>query len=166
METDSPISPHLPLIAVQAAIMTQYAGKRKSDAVDLTETDDGSTRTSKASRTEPSSDPPQDVSLGMRFGESADYIPLPPLSQVAFVDEEEDQANELVQGSQDDALTGNFTLYGMYLGTNTSIHESSQGFLNNITRSIASKDCGRSLLQWCCYIWRACLSEKRPPKPI
>jgi SWI/SNF-related matrix-associated actin-dependent regulator of chromatin subfamily A3 len=95
--------------------MTRYPGKRKSDAIDLTSTDDGSTRAPKASRTEPSSDSPQDVSSGMRFGESADYIPLPPLSQVAFVDEEEDQANELVQGSQDDASTGNVTLYGTYL---------------------------------------------------
>ncbi|KAJ5191693.1 uncharacterized protein N7498_010678 [Penicillium cinerascens] len=92
--------------------MTRYPGKRKPDTVDLTDTDEnGTARASKASRTESSFDS-QDVSPGVRFGESADFIPLPPLSQVALAEDEDEEAAELVQGSQDDPSTGNFMLYG------------------------------------------------------
>lgn len=93
--------------------MTQYSRKRKPDVVDLTETNhDGPARASKASRTGSSFDS-EDVSSGVSLGEGADFIPLPPLSQVAFADEEDDEAAELVQGSQDDSSTGNYTMYGM-----------------------------------------------------
>ena len=91
--------------------MARYPGKRKPDTVDITDTDDDSTRASKANRTGSSFDS-SNVSPDMRFDESADYIALPPLSQVAFADEEEDQANELVQGSPDDSSAGNFVMYG------------------------------------------------------
>ncbi|KAJ5134623.1 hypothetical protein N7526_005988, partial [Penicillium atrosanguineum] len=91
--------------------MARLPEKRKPDTVDLTDIDDGSTRASKASRTG-SSFVSSNVSPGMKFDESADYIAPPPLSQIAFVDEEEDQANELVQSSPDDASAGNFVMYG------------------------------------------------------
>lgn len=94
--------------------MTRYPGKRKPDTVDLTDPDDnGSARASKARRTESSFDS-QNVSPGVRFGERAEFIPLPPLSQVAFADDEDEEAAELVQGSQDDSSTGNFMLYGTF----------------------------------------------------
>jgi SWI/SNF-related matrix-associated actin-dependent regulator of chromatin subfamily A3 len=143
--------------------MTQFPRKRKPDAVDFTKTDHGSTRASKASRTESSFDS-QNVSPGMRFGESADFIPLPPPSQAAFADEEDDEAAELVQGSQDDSSTGNFMLYGKSSSHDLPFGDfKNQVNLNNITRSIARKDCWRSLLQWCCYVWRACLSQTGTP---
>lgn len=142
--------------------MTQFPRKRKPDAVDFTETDHGSARASKASRTESFFDS-QNVSPGMRFGESADFIPLP-LSQVALADEEDDEAAELVQGSQDDSSTGNFMLYGKSSSTDVPYGDfKNQVYLNNITRSIARKDCWRSLLQWRCYVWRTCLSQTGPP---
>lgn len=140
--------------------MTRYPGKRKPDTVDLTDTDDnGSARASKARRTESSFDS-QNVSPGVRFGENADFIPLPPLSQVAFADDEDEEAAELVQGSQDDSSTGNFMLYGTFTSQDLLyLYFENQGKLNSITRSITCKDCGRSLLQWGCYVWRACLFE-------
>lgn len=92
--------------------MARYPGKRKPNTVDFTDTEDDSTRASKASRTDSSLDS-SNVSPDMRFDESADYIALPPLSQVAFAEEEEeDQANELIQGSQDDSSAGDFVMYG------------------------------------------------------
>ncbi|KAJ5287188.1 hypothetical protein N7478_002874 [Penicillium angulare] len=76
--------------------MTQYPKKRKSDidTVDLKGDDAG--RPSKANRTTPYLDP-QNVSTGQRFGESADYIPL---TQVTGADEDDAEAEELVQGTQ------------------------------------------------------------------
>lgn len=137
--------------------MARYPGKRKPDTVDLTDTDEnGTARASKASRTESSFDS-QNVSPGVRFGERADFIPLPPLSQVASADEEDKEAAELVdQGSQDDSSMGNFMLYGTFTSQDlVNLYFENQGKLNNITRSITRKDCGRSLLQWGCYVWRA-----------
>ncbi|KAJ5665096.1 uncharacterized protein N7477_007544 [Penicillium maclennaniae] len=91
--------------------MARHNGKRKPDTGDFIDTDNGPTRASKVSRTGSSFDS-SNVSPGTRFDESADYIALPPLSQVAFVDEEEDQANELVPGSQNDSSAGEFVMYG------------------------------------------------------
>lgn len=93
--------------------MTQYPGKRKTDAVDLT-TDDVSARAVKATRTE-SPPYPQNISSGQRFGENTGFLPLVQLSQIDGADDEDAQASELVQGSQDsgESSTGNYVLYGL-----------------------------------------------------
>lgn len=93
--------------------MTQFPGKRKKDAVDLT-TDDVSARAVKASRTESSLDS-QATSSGQRFGENTGFLPLNQLSQIEGADDEDAQASELVQGTQDpgEGSTGNYVLYGM-----------------------------------------------------
>ncbi|KAJ5573642.1 uncharacterized protein N7459_008069 [Penicillium hispanicum] len=78
--------------------MTQYPRKRKSDLVDRTQDED--VHTSKAIRTKPA-EHLQDIVRGERLGESAEFLPLNQLSQVAGADEEDAEAAELVQGSQD-----------------------------------------------------------------
>ncbi|KAJ5176963.1 uncharacterized protein N7482_002840 [Penicillium canariense] len=82
--------------------MTRRPGKRKSDVVDVVDTaetgsDHGEARVSKRSRTTLAPDLPG-ATTAQRLGENADYIPL---SQVAGADEDDAQAEDIVQGSQD-----------------------------------------------------------------
>lgn len=57
----------------------------------------------------------QDTSPGQRFGESADFIPLNLLSQVFGADEEDEEALNVIQGSQevDETSLTSSILYGM-----------------------------------------------------
>ncbi|CAG8900036.1 unnamed protein product [Penicillium egyptiacum] len=57
----------------------------------------------------------QDTSPGQRFGESADFIPLNQLSQVFGADEEDEEALNVIQGSQevDEASLTSSILYGI-----------------------------------------------------
>jgi SWI/SNF-related matrix-associated actin-dependent regulator of chromatin subfamily A3 len=57
----------------------------------------------------------QDTSPGQRFGESADFIPLNQLSQVFGADEEDEEALNVIQGSQevDETSLTSSILYGM-----------------------------------------------------
>ena len=61
----------------------------------------------------------QDTSSGQRFGESADFIPLNQLSQVVGADEEDEEALDVLQGSQevDETSLTSSILYGMHLFT-------------------------------------------------
>jgi SWI/SNF-related matrix-associated actin-dependent regulator of chromatin subfamily A3 len=88
------------------------AGKRKSD-VRPDASEDEASRAPKASRTAALS--PEVVSPDHRSDETADFIPLPPLSQVYGVDEDDDQAADVVQGSQevDESSLTTYILYGM-----------------------------------------------------
>ncbi|KAJ5851612.1 uncharacterized protein N7529_010997 [Penicillium soppii] len=88
------------------------AGKRKSD-VRPNASEDEASRAPKASRTAALS--PEVVSPDHRSGETADFIPLPPLSQVYGVDEDDDQAADVVQGSQevDESSLTTYILYGV-----------------------------------------------------
>ncbi|OQD71134.1 hypothetical protein PENPOL_c001G10048 [Penicillium polonicum] len=106
------------------------AGKRKSD---VSSTEDQSGRAPKFTRTAPtlSAENPssgqrfgetvdyiplnQDTSSGQRFGESADFIPLNQLSQVVGADEEDEEALDVIQGSQevDETSLTTSILYGI-----------------------------------------------------
>ncbi|CDM29470.1 hypothetical protein DTO013E5_5196 [Penicillium roqueforti] len=57
----------------------------------------------------------QDTSSGQRFGESADFIPLNQLSQVVGADEEDEEALDVLQGSQevDETSLTSSILYGI-----------------------------------------------------
>lgn len=59
----------------------------------------------------------QDTNSGQRFGESADFIPLNQLSQVVGADEEDEEALDVIQGSQevDETSLTTSILYGMLL---------------------------------------------------
>lgn len=89
--------------------------KRKSDAIDLTHSDEsgGDSRPPKLSRVASSSGL-SNISNGQRFGQDTEFIPLSQLSQSA-ADEDDAQAADLIQGSQDldDASFNNYALYGM-----------------------------------------------------
>lgn len=115
------------------------AGKRKSD---VASTEDAlymqSGRAPKSSRTAPTLNPEkassgqrfgetvdyipldQDTSPGQRFGESTDFIPLNQLSQVVGADEEDEEALNVIQGSQevDETSLTSSILYGMLLFNN------------------------------------------------
>ncbi|KAJ5979117.1 hypothetical protein N7501_002459 [Penicillium viridicatum] len=106
------------------------AGKRKSD---VSSTEDQSARAPKFTRIAPtlSAENPssgqrfgetvdyiplnQDTSSGQRFGESADFIPLNQLSQVVGADEEDEEALDVIQGSQevDETSLTTSILYGI-----------------------------------------------------
>lgn len=99
--------------------MPRYPGKRKSDAVtsDTNSHENGDFRASKISRTTVPDLPV--TTPGQRFGETADYIPLEsadyiPLTQVSGADEDDAQAEDLVQGTQgvDESSVSSATLYG------------------------------------------------------
>ncbi|KAJ5958320.1 Zinc finger RING-type [Penicillium vulpinum] len=91
------------------------AGKRK---VNDTSTEDAlysqSGRAPKASRTAPSLNT-EKSSPGQRFGESADFIPLNQLSQVVGADEDDEEALDVIQGSQevDETSLTSSILYGI-----------------------------------------------------
>jgi SWI/SNF-related matrix-associated actin-dependent regulator of chromatin subfamily A3 len=88
------------------------AGKRKSNiGSDVSQNE--AARPPKASRLIYS---PDENSTGQRLGESAEFIPLPALSQDFGVDEEDDQAADVVQGSQevDESSLTTYILYGMH----------------------------------------------------
>jgi SWI/SNF-related matrix-associated actin-dependent regulator of chromatin subfamily A3 len=109
--------------------MTGHPGKRKSDAgsSDAPRFDVPESRASKL-RKLIRPDPPA-TTTGQRFGETVQYIPtegtiIPaestdriPLSQVAGADEDDAQAEDLIQGSQvaDESSVSSATLYGMSL---------------------------------------------------
>ncbi|KAJ5628671.1 hypothetical protein N7490_010899 [Penicillium lividum] len=80
--------------------------KRKSDLLGVIEdTDAPASKVSRALG-------PESISNGERFGQSADYIPLNELSQI-IGDEDDDQAADLVQGTQDaDSALSTNMLYG------------------------------------------------------
>lgn len=86
--------------------------KRKSNVTpDGLETEAG--RAPKVSRTPALN---SEISSGQRFGESVDFIPLPPLSQSFEADEADEDAADVVEGSQDvdeSSLTTSI-LYGMH----------------------------------------------------
>ncbi|KAJ5398775.1 hypothetical protein N7465_009264 [Penicillium sp. CMV-2018d] len=106
------------------------AGKRKSD---VSSSEDQSGRAPKFTRIAPtlSAENPssgqrfgetvdyiplnQDTSSGQRFGESADFIPLNQLSQVVGADEEDEEALDVIQGSQevDETSLTTSILYGI-----------------------------------------------------
>lgn len=110
------------------------AGKRKAD---FGSTEDAlymqSGRASKSTRTAPTLNPETASSgqrfgetvdyiplnhhtgSGQRFGESADFIPLNQLSQVIGADEEDEEALDVIQGSQevDETSLTSSILYGM-----------------------------------------------------
>ncbi|OQD92008.1 hypothetical protein PENSOL_c046G09610 [Penicillium solitum] len=106
------------------------AGKRKSD---VSSTEDQSSRAPKFTRIAPTLNAEeassgqrfgetadyiplnQDTSSGERFGESADFIPLNQLSQVVGADEEDEEALDVIQGSQevDEASLTTSILYGI-----------------------------------------------------
>ncbi|KAJ9488085.1 hypothetical protein VN97_g5231 [Penicillium thymicola] len=106
------------------------AGKRKSD-VSSTEDHSGhapkSTRIAQNSNAENASSGQrfgetvdyiplnQDTNSGQRFGESADFIPLNQLSQVVGADEEDEEALDVIQGSQevDETSLTTSILYGI-----------------------------------------------------
>ncbi|CAG8406784.1 unnamed protein product [Penicillium salamii] len=56
---------------------------------------------------------PESASTGQRFGETADFIPLPPLSQSFEFDEDDEEAADEVQGSQDVSSLTTSILYGI-----------------------------------------------------
>lgn len=109
--------------------MTGYSGKRKSDAGSS-----GAPRfevaESRASKLRKliRPDPPA-ATTGQRFGDTVQYIPTEstdvpaesndriPLSQVAGADEDDAQAEDLIQGSQgvDESSVSSATLYGLSL---------------------------------------------------
>lgn len=102
--------------------MARYPGKRKSDVVDSTE--DHEDRAPKTSRTLE----PQSFTTGQRFGESADFIPLNQLSQVAGADEDDAEAADVIpdtQGEAESSLTTNI-LYGRTLAPNPYFHYESR----------------------------------------
>jgi SWI/SNF-related matrix-associated actin-dependent regulator of chromatin subfamily A3 len=88
------------------------ARKRKSD-IRPDESPNEASRPPKVNRTALS---PNEISTGQRFGETADFIPLPPLSQGFGVDEEDDEAADIVQDSQevDESSLTTYILYGMH----------------------------------------------------
>ncbi|KAF4763315.1 hypothetical protein HAV15_000818 [Penicillium sp. str.  len=106
------------------------AGKRKSDVSSI---EDQSSRAPKFTRIAPTSNAEnassgqrfgetadyiplnQDTSSGERFGESADFIPLNQLSQVVGADEEDEEALDVIQGSQEvnEASLTTSILYGI-----------------------------------------------------
>lgn len=108
------------------------AGKRKSD---VSSAEDQSGRAPKFTRVAPTLNAEkassgqrfgetvdyiplsQDTSSGQRFGESADFMPLNQLSQVVGADEEDEEALDVIQGSQevDEASLTTSILYGMLL---------------------------------------------------
>ncbi|CAG8254295.1 unnamed protein product [Penicillium salamii] len=56
---------------------------------------------------------PEGASTGQRFGETAHFIPLPPLSQSFELDGDDEEAADEVQGSQDESSLTTFILYGI-----------------------------------------------------
>ncbi|CAI7566670.1 unnamed protein product [Penicillium palitans] len=106
------------------------AGKRKSD---VSSAEDQSGRAPKFTRVAPTLNAEkassgqrfgetvdyiplsQDTSSGRRFGESADSMPLNQLSQVVGADEEDEEALDVIQGSQevDEASLTTSILYGI-----------------------------------------------------
>lgn len=139
--------------------MTQYPGKRRTDAIDLTN-DGVPARAAKASRTESSLDS-QTISPGQRFGESTGFLPLNQLSQIEGADDEDAQASELVQGSQDsgEGSTGNYVLYGMQssLGPGSYCQESRR--LMKAVRHFEHQNRRSPLLQWHCHSRGACCPQ-------
>lgn len=89
------------------------AGKRKSDVSSI---EDQSGRAPKFTRIAPTLSA-ENPSSGQRFGETADFIPLNQLSQVVGADEEDEEALDVIQGSQevDETSLTTSILYGMLL---------------------------------------------------
>ncbi|KAJ5099789.1 hypothetical protein N7532_006790 [Penicillium argentinense] len=94
--------------------------KRKANAGPLTVDglEESANRASKTSRTAETTTP-SNASLGQRFGETTEYIPLNQLPQVVGAEEEDAEATEVAQGSEDadDAATSNFVHYGSFKTT-------------------------------------------------
>ncbi|KAJ5345299.1 hypothetical protein N7452_003303 [Penicillium brevicompactum] len=86
------------------------APKRKSD-VGPGAAENEAGRASKISRTPALNT--DNTSTGHRFGETADFIALPPLSQSFDFDEDDEGAADVVQGSQDESALTTSVLYGI-----------------------------------------------------
>lgn len=86
------------------------APKRKSD-VGPGAGENEAGRASKISRTPALNT--DNTSTGHRFGETADFIALPPLSQSFDFDEDDEGAADVVQGSQDESALTTSVLYGV-----------------------------------------------------
>lgn len=116
------------------------AGKRKSnDGSDAPENEVA--RAPKASRIALN---PEETT-GQRFGETVDFIPLPPLSQVFAFDQDDDQAADVVQGSQevDDYSLTTYILYGMHSSSDLCRDVSSQApCLTSLTGIVSTQIVG------------------------
>ncbi|PKX96855.1 putative SNF2 family helicase [Aspergillus novofumigatus IBT 16806] len=93
--------------------MGRPGAKRNIDQVDLT-VDDRDTTPQRKRATRPSSNPTATTTTtGQRFGESTEFVPLSQSSQAIILDGEDDaEAEDLVQGSQDDSSYVSFMHYG------------------------------------------------------
>jgi SWI/SNF-related matrix-associated actin-dependent regulator of chromatin subfamily A3 len=93
--------------------MGRPRAKRNIDQVDLT-VDDRDTSPQRKRATRPGSNTTATtVTPGQRFGESTEFVPLSQSSQAIILDGEDDaEAEDLIQGSQDDSSYVSFMHYG------------------------------------------------------
>ena len=98
-------------------------GKRKADTIDsaaneadvnLTGSSDFDPRPAKTTRVG-STATDENVSTGQRFGEPTSFLPLS--SQASVIVEDDAEAEDLVQGSQDDDTSADYIFYGMFTFT-------------------------------------------------
>jgi SWI/SNF-related matrix-associated actin-dependent regulator of chromatin subfamily A3 len=95
------------------------AGKRKAELVDLTNDDEDFTAPrNKQGRTNDNASTQPHVSGGHRFGQDTAFVPLSQASQVNGYDEDDGDADQIVQSTQgfDDAAFNSYTLYGKFFG--------------------------------------------------
>jgi SWI/SNF-related matrix-associated actin-dependent regulator of chromatin subfamily A3 len=93
--------------------MGRPRAKRNIDQVELTADNGGNTpQAKKATRPRSNTTAPTTIP-GQRFGESTEFVPFSQSSQAIILDGEDDaEAEDLIQGSQDDSSIISFIHYG------------------------------------------------------
>lgn len=91
--------------------MREARGKRRIEQVEPAADNDAHVPAQKATRAFES----PLASVGQRLGEDTEFLPLSQFSQAIGQQEDDEQAADLVQGSQDmdDSVYATFILYGM-----------------------------------------------------
>lgn len=104
------IFPPIDALSQYLETMGRTLGKRDIEHVDLTASDDAHTPAQKANRAEG-----QPAFNGQRLGEGTQFVPLSQSSQSFGQEEDDEQAADLIQGSQDvdDSVYSTYMLYGM-----------------------------------------------------